>query len=311
MVVNMEDDEIPYNQIIHGDCIECMDELPTNIANLVITDPPFGVDYESRLRAESFGKIEGDGQNDPVVSWAFARWYYLLKDNSHFYTFTRWDVLPRFQHLLKHWGFNVKSCIVGKRAAHSCGDLDYSFSPSHEMILFAQKGQRKFSETTIRRLGDGKGFVRRFDDMVDWLPVNEPSKNFMFHPTQKSLELIEFFMLVSSNEGDLVIDPFSGSGITAIAAWDLNRKFICYEKDEKYYTGSVKYLDEFKKGLHNDILDRVHKKLGYGVGKIKQETFSNVANKELPKPEKIVKKTKVVPSPQGQLPDLKEYDKND
>lgn len=274
----MEEDEIPYNQIIHGDCVDGMDKLPKNIASLVITDPPFGIEYESRLRSESFGKIAGDGKNDPVISWAFARCYYLLKANSHFYTFTRWDVLPRFKHLLEHWSFEVKNCIVGKRAAHSCGDLDYSFSPSYEMILFASKGNRKFSETTIRKLGTGDGYVRRFDDMIDWLPVNEPSKSLMSHPTQKSLELIEFFMLISSNEGDLVVDPFSGSGITAIAAWDLNRKFICYEKDEKYYTNSVKYLDEFKKGKHNDILDRVHKKLGYNLGKVKQVTFTETFN---------------------------------
>ena len=270
----MEEDEVPINQIIHGDCIKGMDKLPTGIASLVITDPPFGINYESRLRSESFGKIEGDGKNDPVLSWAFARCYYLLKDNSHFYTFTRWDCLPRFKHLLEHWSFEVNNCLVGKRAAHSCGDLDYSFSPSYEMILFAQKGKRKFNETTIRKLGTGNGYVRRFDDMIDWLPVNEPSKNLMSHPTQKSLELIEFFMLISSNEGDIVIDPFSGSGITAIAAWDLNRKFICYEIDDNYYNKSVKYLDEFKKGLHNDVLDRVHKKLGYNVGKIKQVTFT-------------------------------------
>ena len=85
------------------------------------------------------------------------------------------------------------------------------------------------------------------------------------------------------NEGDIVIDPFSGSGITAIAAWDLNRKFICYEIDDEYYSKSLKYLDEFKRGLHNDILDKVHKKLGYGVGQIKQVTFSNVDYRQQPK----------------------------
>ena len=265
--------ELPLNQIILGNGVEEMKKLPPNCANLVITDPPYGMNYESRLRSESFGKIEGDAKGDPVVSWSLAQCGRVLKDNSHIYLFTHWLGVPRFLVYLEYWGFNVKNCIVGKRAGHSCGDLDYSFSPSYEMILFAQKGQRKFNETTIKRLGDGSGYVRRFDDMIDWLPVNEPSKNIMFHPTQKSLELIEFFMLISSNEGDLIIDPFSGSGITAIAAWDLNRKFICYEIDNNYYNKSVKYLDEFKKGLHNDVLDRVHKKLGYGLGKVKQVTF--------------------------------------
>ncbi len=268
------EDKLPVNQIILGDCVEGMQKLPDGIAGLVITDPPFGIDYESRLRSETFGKIEGDGKNDPVVSWAFSQCNRVLKNNSHLYTFTRWDCLPRFISLLEYWNFSIKNCIVGKRAGHSCGDLKYAFSPSYEMVLFAHKGKRNFNKTTIKRLSDGDGYVSRFDDCIDWLPVNEPSKNLMFHPTQKSLELVEFFMLLSSNKGDIVIDPFSGSGVVAIAAWDLGRKYICYEIKKEWYDKSLKYLDEFKRGLHNDILDRVHKLLGYNVGKVKQVTFT-------------------------------------
>lgn len=274
----MQDDEItelPINQIILGDCVDGMHRLPDGIAGLVITDPPFGINFESRLRSDTFGKIEGDDVNNPVLSWAFAQCYRVLKNNSHLYTFMRWDVLPRFLNRLEYWGFSVKNCLVGARATHSCGDLNYAFSPSYEMILFAHKGKREFNNTTIKKLGSGNGYVKRFDDLIDWLPVNEPNKSLMFHPTQKSLELIEFFMLLSSNEGDIVIDPFSGSGITAVAAWDLNRKFICYEISDEYHKKSLNYLDEFKRGLHNDILDNVHKKLGYNIGRTKQVTFGD------------------------------------
>lgn len=271
--VNNDNPEIPINQIVFGDCVEEMPKLPDDIADLVLTDPPYGVNYQSRLRSDTFDLIEGDGKNDPILSWSFAQSYRVLKMNSHFYTFTCWQALPRFIHLLGHWNFNIKNCLVGARAGHSCGSLNYGFAPSYEMILFAHKGKREFNETTIRKLSDGTGFVRRFDDLIDWLPINEPSKNIEFHPTQKSLELVEFFMLISSNKGDLVIDPFSGSGITAIAAWDLGRKFICYEINEEYHTKSLKYLEEFKKGKHNNILNRVHRLLGYGVGQVKQVTL--------------------------------------
>jgi len=268
-----DESELPINQIVFGDCVEEMKKLPADIGDLVVSDPPYGMGYESRLRSESFGKIEGDGKNNQIVSWSLAQCNRVLKNNTHIYWFTHWAGMPRFAKYLDYWGFDIKNCIVGKRAGHSCGSLDYSFSPSYEMILFAHKGKRKFNETTIKRLSDGNGYVRRFDDLIDWLPVNEPSKNMMFHPTQKSLELIEFFILLSSNEGDVVIDPFSGSGITAIAAWDLKRKFICYEINEEYYNKSLKYLDDFKSGKHNDILNRVHKKLGFGAGKLKQTGF--------------------------------------
>ena len=263
-------DVLPLNQIILGDCVEEMKKLPSGCAGLIITDPPYGVNYQSRLRSDTFDLIEGDGKNDPILSWSIAQCYRVLRENSHCYVFTCWQTLPRFMYLLDYWHFNMKTCIIGKRAGHSCGSLNYGFAPSYEMIVFSHKGKREFSDTTIRRLSDDTGYVKRFDDMVDWLPVNEPSKSICFHPTQKSLELIEFFMLVSSNKGDLVIDPFSGSGITAIAAWDLQRNFIGYEISEEYHTKSLKYLDEFKRGLHDDILNRVHRKLGYGVGRVKQ-----------------------------------------
>ena len=266
----MGDKDLSINKIILGDCVEEMPKLPDGVASLIITDPPFGIGYESRLRSETFGKIEGDGKNDPVLSWAFSQSYRVLKNNSHFYTFTRWDCLPRFIHLLEYWNFSIKNCIVGKRSGHSCGDLNYAFSPSYEMILFAHKGKRNFNKTTIKRLSDGDGYVSRFDDCIDWLPVNEPSKSLMFHPTQKSLELVEFFMLLSSNEGDIVIDPFSGSGIVAVAAWDLGRRFICYEINEEYHAKSLKYLEEFKKGKHNDVLNRVHRLLGHGNSQLEQ-----------------------------------------
>lgn len=268
-----KDEGLPINEIILGDCVDEMEKLPDGVASLIITDPPFGIDYESRLRSETFGKIEGDGKDDPVLSWAFSRSYRVLKENSHLYTFTRWDVLARFIRLLEYWNFNIKNCLVGGRSGHSCGDLNYAFSPSYEMILFAHKGKRDFNKTTIKRLSDGDGYVRRFDDCIDWLPVNEPSKSIMFHPTQKSLELVEFFMLLSSNKGDLVIDPFSGSGITAIAAWDLGRDFICYEINEEYHKKSLKYLEEFKKGKHNDVLNRVHKLLGHGNSQLAQTSL--------------------------------------
>lgn len=67
------------------------------------------------------------------------------------------------------------------------------------------------------------------------------------HPTQKPFMLIERLVLLSSNEGDVVLDPFSGSGVTAVACERLKRKYICIEKDEKYYNDSVERLERVRK----------------------------------------------------------------
>jgi DNA modification methylase len=72
---------------------------------------------------------------------------------------------------------------------------------------------------------------------------------FKFHTTQKPLEMFSYLVRVSSNENDLILDCFSGSGTTAIACHNLNRRFICIEKDEDYYKASVERLETAKAQL--------------------------------------------------------------
>jgi DNA modification methylase len=72
---------------------------------------------------------------------------------------------------------------------------------------------------------------------------------FKFHTTQKPLEMFSYLVRVSSNENDLILDCFSGSGTTAIACHNLNRRFICIEKDEDYYKASVERLENAKAQL--------------------------------------------------------------
>jgi len=69
----------------------------------------------------------------------------------------------------------------------------------------------------------------------------------LIHPAQKPLMMIERLVLLSSNEGDVVLDPFSGSGVTAIACERWKRKYICIEKNKEYYDDSVKRLERFRK----------------------------------------------------------------
>ena len=73
------------------------------------------------------------------------------------------------------------------------------------------------------------------------------------HPTQKPLTLIKRLILASSNEGDLIVDPFAGSGSTAIASLQLNRNFITFDLDEKYYKEVIKRTEKINNPLANFI----------------------------------------------------------
>ena len=92
-----------------------------------------------------------------------------------------------------------------------------------------------------------KTAVRKYDwTWNGMLQQNMKNKDIRIHPTQKPLGLFEKILLDYSNENDLILDCFSGSGTTAVACYNTNRNFICIEKDKEYYEKSIKRLDEVK-----------------------------------------------------------------
>ena len=99
----------------------------------------------------------------------------------------------------------------------SMGDLKGSYAPKHEFILFGHKG---------RRLRNGKR-------LPDVLQANRTGNK--LHPTQKPISLLQIFIEQSSNENEIILDPFMGSGSTGVAALNTNRKFIGIELDKDYF----------------------------------------------------------------------------
>lgn len=222
----------PDNRIITGDCLEGMKYLKDGSVDLVVTDPPYGISFQSNSRTSTpqFDRLKNDDSLeflDPFV----AECYRLLKPNTHMYVFTRYDVYPRFYDAIVQ-KFCVKNCLILWKKEYAMGDLDGSFATDYEMCIVAVKGKRTFNFVPIRRGGDGK-FVHRFPAVIDFVhPVEDNQR--MVHPTQKSVAICKFFIDLSSNKGDLVIDPFSGSGTTLLAAKQASRRYIGFEIDDRY-----------------------------------------------------------------------------
>jgi len=262
------------DKFIHGDFFKIADFLPERSFDCCITDFPYGIDYQSNMRKDKLEKIEGDTHFGKFqlekATGAIAR---LLKKNTHFYSFCRWDIVGDF---MKHTNkfFTPKSALAIPSASRGgMGDLKGSFAPSYEMCLFFQKGYRPFNETRIKRKSDGSGYVSRFSDFIDWLPVSWKSENFRVHPNQKSLEIVAFFILLSTNEGDIILDPFCGSGIVAIAANMLGRHFLCIDKSKVYFPKAVELYKSYKAGLLDDIVSDSLAKLN--VVKRKEVSLEN------------------------------------
>lgn len=206
------------SKTILGDSMQFIKELESQSVHCIITDPPYGIDYQSarRIDTERFDKLEGDKEIDVnFIKEAFR----ILKEGGAFYLFTRWDVFPKWFEATKRAGFNVKNCIIWDRVIHGLGDLEGSYAPMYDMIIFAVKGKHKLKD------GRPKDIIR----------VKRVDADKLVHPTQKPLALVRQLIKNSTNDGDIVFDGYAGSGTTAKACKELNRRYICVEIDKGYF----------------------------------------------------------------------------
>lgn len=217
---------IELNRIYNEDCIEGIRRMADESVDLVIADPPYGIDFRSGHRKKSELKsihgIANDGfENGGFLAEVLSEIDRVLKPNSHIYWFTRWDrVALQYPLLERH--FKVKNAIVWMKNNWSMGDLQGAYAGQYESILFAQKGRRSLNEVG--------GRTRH----ADILQYNRVPSGKLRHSHEKPEDLIEFLIRKSSNEGETILDPFCGSGTTAVCAKKLKRKFITFELDSDY-----------------------------------------------------------------------------
>jgi DNA modification methylase len=156
-------------------------------------------------------------------------------------------------------GFKIKNLLVlqkGQKGGN--GDLQAQYANDCELLIYANKGRRKFNKTQLVKTDGRKGskpYRTRLSNV--WFDTNyntypkatvniSNQKGKIIHPTEKNIKLIEWFLLISSNEGDVVLDPFLGSGTTVISAINTNRNFIGIEKDENYYCIAKQRVDDLQ-----------------------------------------------------------------
>ena len=207
-------------KLYNGDCIEVMGELENNSVDLVVTDPPYLMDYQSnrRKKEDRFDKIKNDKGNYILIQEYLEECHRIMKDNTAIYCFCSWHNIDFFKKEFEKY-FKLKNIIVWNKNNHGTGDLKGSYAPRYEFILFGHKGR-----TLLRE--------KRIADVIDCAKI--PSKK-LTHPTEKPQELLEIFIKQSSDEGGVVFDDFMGTGSCGIVANKLNRGFMGIELDENYF----------------------------------------------------------------------------
>ena len=224
--INIEyiDIEKYKNHILKGDCIKGLARIPNDSIDFILTDPPYNVSMKSNFhtmgrKGVDFG--EWDKEFDQV------RWLDIacdkVKKGGSIVIFNDYKNIGTMKEVLESKGFIIKEMLVYKKSNPMPRNRDRLYVTSIEIALWAVKGK-------------GWVFNRQrdtYENAIFEYPVVHHSKR--IHPTEKHIELIKDIVKIHSNEGDLILDPFMGSGTTAVAAKSLNRNFLGFELEEEYY----------------------------------------------------------------------------
>lgn len=205
---------LELNKIYNMDCLDGLRQLESSSADCFITDPPYGMSFQSGYRQVKHKKIEGD---DDLYWLSFLAYQMerILKPNTHAYVFCSHHNIELFLSEFRK-RFTIKNVLVWQKNNTGMGDLSGDYAPKYEFIIYLNKGKRDLNG---RRDSNILNFSRTDNEL---------------HPTQKPIDLIRFLIEKSTNKGDLVIDPFLGSGTSAEACKQLSRNFIGFEVDEGY-----------------------------------------------------------------------------
>jgi site-specific DNA-methyltransferase (adenine-specific) len=209
--------------IDNRDCIEGLMDLPDQSVDLILSDPPYGINYSSsRIKDKSrrLGGILNDKK--PFIEFIGPA-LRVMKPSGAMFIFTRWDVQQTFIDEVKRCGGRVKNVLIWDKGAHGMGDLRASYGTRYESIIFIAGPEFKFP---------GKR-------PVDILAEPKVPASRLVHPNEKPVRLIEKLIMDTTIPGAKVCDPFMGSGTTAEACVNTQRHFLGYELDEKYYKLAV------------------------------------------------------------------------
>ncbi len=231
------------NKVICGDCLEILKEIPDNSIDLVLTDPPYGIGYK---------KWDNIDFRNFTRNWVMEC-FRILKNNGTMWSFMGYEKIFDFIPLLEKYGnVHLENWIIWARQKGR-GSSKHLKSQREDIFHitksdnFTWNNIKTLREVVCPYVKDGKPrgwFLDENGKRVRWTGLGNvwvytaPQYNSKIdkqvHPAQKPTMLIDRLIRLSSNEGDLILDPFLGSGTTAVAAKQLNRNFIGIEISEKY-----------------------------------------------------------------------------
>lgn len=254
-------DSLPLNSILAGDCIEMMNSLPENSVDLIFADPPYNLQLKGDLHRPDNSKVDAvddewdqfdsfRAYDDFTTEWLKAA-RRILKPNGAIWVIGSYHNIFRVGSALQNQGFWILNDVVWRKSNPMPNFRGKRFTNAHETMIWASKSEGAkytFNYEALKALNEG---VQMRSDWV--LPIctgHERLKNEngdKAHPTQKPESLLHRLLVGSTNPGDVILDPFFGTGTTGAVAKMLGRNFIGIEREEAYRKVAEKRIAKVRK----------------------------------------------------------------
>lgn len=247
--------------LAHGDCFRLLKEFDFKF-NMIFADPPYflsngGISLQSgKVVCVDKGDWDKGKSQDEVMEFNME-WLRLcrdkLKDNGTIWISGTYHNIFSVANCLTQLGYRILNVVTWQKTNPPVNISCRFFTYSTEFIIWARKSQKiphKFNYELMKRLNDNK----QMTDVWRLPAIGRWEKSCGKHPTQKPLSVLTRIILASTNEGDWILDPFSGSSTTGIAANLCGRRFAGIEQEEEYCIMSKNRREEIEKqSVRNDL----------------------------------------------------------
>ena len=247
---------LPLGQILDGDCVEAMRSLPTASVDMIFADPPYNLQLGGDLSRPDGSHVDAVtdhwDQFDSFAAYdAFSRAWLtearrVLKPDGSLWVIGSYHNIFRLGAMLQDMGFWILNDIVWRKSNPMPNFKGTRFTNAHETLIWCSTGEKAkytFNYRAMKTLND------ELQMRSDWvLPICSGTERLKknghkVHPTQKPESLLYRVMLATTNKGDVVLDPFFGTGTTGAVAKRLGREWIGCERESDYRAAALERIE--------------------------------------------------------------------
>ena len=259
---------LPLGKIVQGNCIDVMNDLPEQSVDLVFADPPYNLQLGGDLSRPDNSNVDGvtndwdrfdtmDAYDLFTHEWMAAA-KRILKPNGAIWVMGSYHNIFRVGGILQDQGFWIQNDIIWRKTNPMPNFRGTRFTNAHETLIWATKDEKArptFNYDAMKMMNDGVQM------RSDWtLPICTGHERLKgddgnkAHPTQKPESLLHRVLLSSTNPGDIVLDPFFGTGTTGAVAKKLGRKWIGIEREDDYIRHATNRINKITPSAPEDLI---------------------------------------------------------